>query len=77
MLDDEPCTWLLDEPLEALDADASARIEAWLDSHLAQGGAVLLTSHAPLRSARMQPFDMAPSGLPDPLAPVAHEAMGG
>jgi heme exporter protein A len=77
MLDDEPCTWLLDEPLEALDDDGSARIEAWLDSHLARGGAVLLTSHAPLRSARMQPFDMAPPGAPESLASVAHEAMGG
>jgi heme exporter protein A len=77
MLDDEPCTWLLDEPLEALDADGTARIEAWLDRHLARGGAVLLTSHAALRSARLQPFDLAPSDAAGPEGIVAHEAMGG
>jgi heme exporter protein A len=74
MLDDEPRTWLLDEPLEALDTDGTARLEAWLDQHLTRGGAVLMTGHAPLAKARLQPLDLAPSG---PEAAVAHEAMGG
>jgi len=47
MLDHEPCLWLLDEPLEALDADGAALFEHWLRAHLAHGGAVLMTSHAP------------------------------
>jgi heme exporter protein A len=76
MLDDEPCTWLLDEPLEALDADGTVRIEAWLERHLARGGAVLLTSHARLRCDRLQPFDLAPPVSPGEAA-VGHEAMGG
>jgi heme exporter protein A len=50
MLDHEPCLWLLDEPLEALDADGAALFERWLRAHLAHGGAVLMTSHAPLPS---------------------------
>jgi heme exporter protein A len=68
MLDDEPRTWLLDEPLDALDADGVARFEAWLDSHVARGGAVLMTSHAPLRSGALAQFELAPSG---PLHPAA------
>lgn len=59
MLDDEPRTWLLDEPLDALDADGVARFEAWLGAHVARGGAVLLTSHAPLASPVLTPFEMA------------------
>lgn len=62
MLDDEPRTWLLDEPLDALDADGVSRFEAWLDAHVARGGAVLMTSHAPLRSDALTPFELAPSG---------------
>ncbi|HEX5685094.1 MAG TPA: cytochrome c biogenesis heme-transporting ATPase CcmA [Ideonella sp.] len=68
MLDDEPRTWLLDEPLDALDADGVARFEAWLDSHVARGGAVLMTSHAPLHSDALTQFELAPSG------PLLHTA---
>ena len=74
MLDDEPRTWLLDEPLEALDADGATRLEDWLDQHLARGGAVLMTGHVPLGSARLQPLDLAPAS---PAVVAAHEAMGG
>lgn len=59
MLDDAPRTWLLDEPLDALDTDGVARFEAWLTAHVARGGAVLLTSHAPLASPVLTPFEMA------------------
>lgn len=62
MLDDEPRTWLLDEPLDALDADGVARFQAWLEAHVAHGGAVLMTSHAPLQSDALAEFELAPSG---------------
>jgi heme exporter protein A len=78
MLDDEPRTWLLDEPLDALDADGVARFEAWLDAHAARGGAVLMTSHAPVNSRALGVFELAPAGpLPVNDAVMAHEAMGG
>jgi heme exporter protein A len=41
--------WILDEPLTALDAAGVALIEALLVQHIQRGGAVVLTSHQPLR----------------------------
>jgi heme exporter protein A len=38
--------WLLDEPLNALDADAVTRLEDLVAGHLASGGAVIAASHA-------------------------------
>jgi heme exporter protein A len=40
--------WLLDEPLNALDADAADRLAGLVDQHRAGGGAVLAASHQPL-----------------------------
>ena len=40
--------WLLDEPLNALDADGSERLFALLARHVAGGGGVLAASHQPL-----------------------------
>ena len=40
--------WLLDEPLNALDADGAARLAAMVEAHRAAGGAVLAASHQPL-----------------------------
>jgi heme exporter protein A len=40
--------WLLDEPLNALDADGTERIAGLIDQHRARGGAVLAASHQPL-----------------------------
>jgi heme exporter protein A len=37
--------WLLDEPLNALDADGAVRLEASIAGHLESGGAVLAASH--------------------------------
>jgi heme exporter protein A len=37
--------WLLDEPLNALDADGENRLAAVVERHLAAGGAVLAASH--------------------------------
>jgi heme exporter protein A len=41
--------WLLDEPLNGLDADGVQRLDALVAAHLERGGAVLAASHGPLR----------------------------
>lgn len=41
--------WLLDEPFTAIDRAGVAALEERLAAHLGQGGAVLLTSHQPVR----------------------------
>jgi heme exporter protein A len=40
--------WLLDEPLNGLDADGTGRLEQAIACHLRSGGAVLAASHQPL-----------------------------
>jgi heme exporter protein A len=40
--------WLLDEPLNALDADGADRLRLMVRRHLGSGGAVLAASHQPL-----------------------------
>lgn len=40
--------WLLDEPLNALDADGIERLEVMVADHCRNGGAVLAASHGPL-----------------------------
>jgi heme exporter protein A len=40
--------WLLDEPLNGLDSDGLARLEAVVAAHLETGGAVLAASHGAL-----------------------------
>lgn len=40
--------WLLDEPLNALDADGAERVAKLITAHLASGGAVLAASHQAL-----------------------------
>ena len=40
--------WLLDEPLNALDAESADRLAPVVEAHLASGGAVLAASHQPL-----------------------------
>ena len=40
--------WLLDEPLNALDADGTARLAQLVEKHRNSGGAVLAASHHPL-----------------------------
>lgn len=44
-LDDQPRTWILDEPYDALDADSVARLSQLITAQVSAGGAVLLTSH--------------------------------
>src|SRR5258706_959652 len=43
-----PSLWLLDEPFDALDADAVPRLNRLAADHLRRGGSVLLSSHLPL-----------------------------
>jgi heme exporter protein A len=43
--------WVLDEPFNTLDADATAWLTGLIAVHLARGGVVVLTSHQPV------PFD--------------------
>ena len=40
--------WLLDEPQNGLDRKGLAELDAAVDAHRAQGGAVLAASHTPL-----------------------------
>jgi len=40
--------WLLDEPLNGLDAEGTQRLANAIADHRAAGGAVLATSHQPL-----------------------------
>jgi len=40
--------WVLDEPLTSLDAAGLSWVEKQIDQHASHGGAVLLTTHAPL-----------------------------
>lgn len=43
--------WLLDEPLNALDATAQATLDLLLGEHLAAGGLAIVATHAPLPRA--------------------------
>jgi heme exporter protein A len=43
--------WLLDEPLNGLDRDGIARLDAAVAAHRGAGGAVLVASHLPLSGA--------------------------
>jgi heme exporter protein A len=40
--------WLLDEPLNGLDADGANRLSRVIKAHIATGGAVIAASHLPL-----------------------------
>ena len=46
--------WLLDEPLNGLDADGRDRLEAAIAGHRAGGGAILAASHQPLGTRRRE-----------------------
>jgi heme exporter protein A len=51
--------WLLDEPLNALDADGSARLGQVIERHLASGGALLAASHQPI-AGEWRTLELAP-----------------
>lgn len=46
-----PALWILDEPLNALDAAGCAWLADCISGHLHRGGSVILTSHQPLTLA--------------------------
>jgi heme exporter protein A len=55
--------WLLDEPLNALDADGEARLAELIRAHRSNGGAILAASHQPLpgdwRKLELGPGDVS------------------
>jgi heme exporter protein A len=66
--------WLLDEPLTSLDTEAAAQLLAAIDEHRAQGGRVVLSTHAPIDldgATRLSLADFRPTpaeAQPDLLA---------
>ncbi len=50
--------WLLDEPLNALDAPSQAALRAVLTRHLAAGGLVVAATHAPIDVAGARPLEL-------------------
>ncbi len=48
--------WLLDEPLNGLDADAARTCEALVAEHCARGGLALIASHQPFALPGLQPI---------------------
>ena len=57
--------WLLDEPLTSLDSDAASQLLAAIGEHRAQGGRVVLSTHAPIElgddATRLSLADFRPS----------------
>jgi heme exporter protein A len=61
--------WLLDEPYDALDAEGCALLDGVLEDHAGNGGAIVLTSHLPLRLADPVPIEvMLPAAAPRRIA---------
>jgi len=52
-------TWLLDEPLNGLDRDAVATVEALVADHCAAGGSAIIASHQPFMLAELARFELA------------------
>ncbi len=50
--------WLLDEPLNGLDAEGAALVEALIAEHRAAGGVVIVASHQPLALPGAQVLDL-------------------
>jgi len=59
-LDDQPRTWILDEPFDALDRDSMALLSRLIEAQAARGGAVLLTSHQAVDLVGATEFDLEP-----------------
>ena len=49
LLLDDSALWVLDEPAAALDREGAALVESLCSEHAAAGGALVFTSHQPLR----------------------------
>ena len=52
--------WLLDEPLNALDAESQAALHVILEGHLDAGGLVIAATHAPLRISGAHSLELRP-----------------
>lgn len=50
--------WLLDEPINALDARSQQELTALMEAHLAGGGMIVAATHAPLGLARARALDL-------------------
>ena len=57
-----PPLWILDEPFNALDADAATLLRRTLQDHVSAGGMAVLTSHQPLAldGVAVRPLRLAP-----------------
>ena len=51
--------WLLDEPLNGLDAGSAAAVEALVGAHCAGGGVALIASHQPFALAGLERLELA------------------
>ncbi|MGN3973872.1 heme ABC exporter ATP-binding protein CcmA [Tsuneonella sp. SYSU-LHT278] len=51
--------WLLDEPLNGLDADAARQLETRVADHCARGGIAVIASHQPIAVPRLGRVDLA------------------
>ena len=51
--------WLLDEPYDALDREACAQLDAALQAHRDDGGALVLTSHQPVALSALGTLELA------------------
>ena len=51
--------WFLDEPLTAMDKQGVADEQAWFAEHIAQGGAIVLTSHQDLDLPDVKVLDLS------------------
>jgi heme exporter protein A len=51
--------WLLDEPLNGLDAEAAAMLRGRVASHCGAGGIALIASHQPFALAELRTIDLA------------------
>jgi heme exporter protein A len=52
--------WLLDEPLNALDAESQAALLTILEGHLDQGGLAIAATHAPIKIAGARALELRP-----------------
>jgi heme exporter protein A len=50
--------WLLDEPLDSLDADGVERVNGLLVEHVRRRGSVLMTSHVKLATSLLHPMEI-------------------
>ena len=51
--------WLLDEPLNGLDAATTAAVETLVAAHIGQGGIAVIASHQPFLLAGMARLELA------------------